>query len=161
LSKVPVKEMIDLRTDKTPENFYMVVFLTRDARGTSPGHSYVATLRFRDDAGIFVEYGDPHLFGLYPKSAKVWWFGDVPGEMRIDPPDAKPEQVLFAWVNKDQVEKAFRTRDQWQARGKWNANDGDCVSFMAAVAKAIGMVAPERDSIWPIDYMEKLKKANR
>lgn len=159
LSQIEDKGFVDVRKDKSSTNLYMFIFFARDKKltaGSLAGHAYVAALKFRNDTESFVTKS---VFGLYPKKT-VWHLGNLPGKIALTSLDQKPGTALFVWVNRKQYDKAISIRDKWKKKGTWNAFDADCVSMMAAVAKAVGLKVPKRKNDFPYTYLQKLKKAN-
>lgn len=153
----------------TEKPLYSVTIFSRPPSDESAfGHAYIAIHRFREDVGSFIRMGPA--FGFYPLGdlARIGPVPDTlksslssPGGMSVGPSDEKPATVVYVWVDEEQVQKINEIKKQWEKEGQWQLLLSDCVSFVAAVAKELGMKVPSRIvNPKPDSYVRSLGRLN-
>lgn len=104
-------------------------------------------------------------WGLYPTKG-VGIIGEVPGQLVDDflknSSVAHATRFLIVRVDADQFAASEKLREEWQQR-KFRLTQSDCVTFLQATARAIGLTVPMRNAANapPTTYLRSLINANR
>ncbi|MEZ6070193.1 MAG: hypothetical protein R3C10_07905 [Pirellulales bacterium] len=121
---------------------YSIVF---QARGTIPGHAFVAFVHEDNKSKATVKKA----FGYYSmEGVKETVVGVVPGQLidEITKPAADDRPKLVVHVLKGQFERASRVLEKWSSKNKYHLGKEDCVTFVGEVAASLRMTIPNRDS---------------
>jgi len=148
---------IDLRNGSGISTFYLV-FAARE--GSPVGHAFVIWGSDDADKQMCVQ----NAFGLYPQKGKGV-FGEVAGEIANESLKGGMSKIsdrLIVIVNSWHHSKAESIRREWARRGNYRVAESDCVSFIDAVARAIGLKTPKRSlsTLKPQWYVRELMKLN-
>lgn len=127
-----------------------------------PGHDFVLWSNQWPPAPLLTQCDTS---GFYPYRATdqvAALFTPVSGAFVKEPRCPNPECVeyaLVAAVDEEAYERSQKVRDQWQ-KAKFKVFDSDCVSFVDAVAATIGLQRPARATLFPQDYVSRLRELN-
>jgi hypothetical protein len=132
------------------------------ARGGVPGHAFVVFCREDDLKKASVV----EAFGFYPTNGVKAALGPVPGkivdEYREKTGVWKAGTHLVAFVDRDAYVKAEAIMKKWSEKKTYQMLEADCVTFQAAVARAIGLKTPPRDeALRPVTFSELMSNLNR
>lgn len=145
-----------------------VSFLARTSDGSSgkPGHAYVA-LGVELANGLRVY---ERVFGFYPKNETAIdeikaIFSKVSGDIAYKFKDLTWSVEYQVPITESQHQAVLVVIQKWKVNTpeySLTASGGkNCSSFMAEVAKSIGLNAPDgAGSMLPLNYIKKLKDAN-
>lgn len=129
-----------VRPNANADSGFYVVFCARDGL---PGHAFVVW--GREDPSQQASSQDA--FGLYSaKGGKALTLGTVPGEIRSEAVRS-PTIRLIVRVTQREYGDTRKILEDWAAKGEYKLAEHDCVSFIEAVAKSIGLQTPDRGKI--------------
>jgi hypothetical protein len=168
----PLVAEIDLRTHTGDEDaYYVQISAAPGGISAAPGgensfpHAYVVL--GKEDSQK--EQTTVKAFGQYPKAEALEGttltekFGPLPGdildELEQDRNLQKDAVRLIMRVSKDQYQAAERVRKEWESKGEYQLLKRDCVTFVSAVAEAIGLMTPPR-MVLPDAFVRELLRWN-
>lgn len=127
-----------------------------------PGHGFVLWSKQWPPARELVQCDTS---GFYPCRAADQFaalFTPVNGAFVKEPRCPDPECVEYALVvavDKDVYERSHKVREQWRT-ARFKVFESDCVNFVDAVAATIGLERPARATLFPQDYVVRLRELN-
>lgn len=166
-----IQKVIDLR-DVNSADSYFVMFIGRaqsllpEALSGQPfslgGHAYAGW--GREDAAQQRSYAS--VYGLYPKEdAMGKWsliIGSIPGEIR-EGLERDIGARLICRVSQRTYSEAQNVRTNYQSAASYQLLYNDCTTFIADVAKAVGLKTPDRNisgSAFPFPFVRSLVEIN-
>lgn len=157
--------LVDLRSDKTGGNsgndrcFMICAGLANNPHGY-PGHCYIVWDRSKPER---LEYADSdgfvpaRLIDLLPSL-----YSDITGVMtdRALIGNMRNFDYLAVLLDRTPYEKARALRARFVADTRFHTGVRDCVAYVDEIAEVAGLKTPPRRFVYPLDYMERLKKLN-
>lgn len=162
VSRLPRTEPIlaDVRTRPGGRSFLLCAGLADNPHGF-PGHCYIVWDRSAPER---LEYAESD--GFVPASVAELvpsLYADVHGIMADHAVIGNTRSLDYIAVRLDEetYEKARAVRRRFVSNPTFHTGVRDCVAYVDEVAAIAGLKRPCRDFVYPLDYLERLKKLNK
>ena len=158
-----ISKELDKRNRTESGSQYTVVLAARPKTTASPGHVWVV-LGVDDEA---TQTCSAQAWGFYPENdlqtVKALSFEPVKGKLKEEAAKrtSKATAHLFVMVNSENYRKALDIKRAWDGQDTYQLERSDCITYLQAVAKALGLTVPDRESReFPEPYLLRLIKMN-
>lgn len=157
--------LLDLRVDKSHENpcndrcFMICAGLANNPHGY-PGHCYIIwdrcepqRLQYTDSDGFVPGRVEDLIPSLY---------SDIRGLMADDALVGNMRNFDYVAVRLDRplYDRARAVRHEYLKKPTFHTGVRDCVAYVDEIAQIAGLKTPPRQFVYPLDYLERLKRCN-